>query len=76
MQSQALHKLFNKIFIDEETKLQFISDPDSVITQFDLTEQEKRAVLITHAKLGLIDTNSPQLEATLKASYEWFAGPP
>jgi hypothetical protein len=33
-------------------KSQFMTDPQSVISQFDLTEAERRAVLSTHAKLG------------------------
>ena len=75
MQSQALQELVKKIFGDEKTKLQFMADPDSVITQFNLTEQEEKAVLATHAKFGVINSDSPQLAAAIKADYNWFAGP-
>ena len=50
MKSQGLQEMVKKIFSNEETKRQFISDPDSVISQYSLTEQERRAVLSTHAK--------------------------
>lgn len=76
MKSKALQGLISKIFSDEKTRLQFMSDPDSVISQFALTVQEKKAMMTTHAKLGLVTSNSPQLEATLKPTIKWFAGPP
>ena len=73
MKSQALQELIKRIFSDEKTKLQFESDPDSVLAQYSLTEQEKKAVLSTHAKLGLVTSGSPQLEATLNPTWDWFA---
>lgn len=76
MKSQALQKLVKKIFSDEKTKLQFMSDPDSVLAQYNLTEQEKRAVLSTHAKLGLETADSQQLEATLDPTVYWHAPTP
>ncbi len=73
MKSQALQELVKRIFSDEKTKLQFTSDPDSVISQFALTDQEKRAVLTAYAKLGLVTSNSQQLEAALKPTYTWYS---
>lgn len=76
MKSQALQELVKKIFSDEATKSQFMSDPDSVISRFSLTETEKKAMLVTHAKLGLVTGNSSQLEAALKPTYSWNAPMP
>ncbi len=76
MESQALQGLVKKIFGDERTRLQFESDPDSVLAQFNLTEQEKRAVLSTHAKPGLVTDNSPQLEAALDTALPWMSAIP
>jgi hypothetical protein len=45
MKSQALQGLVKKIFGDEKTKAQFLKDPDSVLVQFNLTEDEKKAVM-------------------------------
>ncbi len=73
MKSRALQELVNKIFGDEKTRLQFMSNPDSVLSQFVLTEQEKKAVLKTHAKLGLVTSNSPQLEAVIDPTSTWSA---
>ena len=62
MKSQSLQNLIQKIFSDEKTKQHFISDPESIISQYSVTAQEKKAVLNTHAKLGLITSDSIQLE--------------
>ena len=72
MKSQGLQELVKKIFGDEETKREFQKDPDIVLARYNLTEQEKKAVLKTHAKLGLVTTGSEQLEAALDASAGWF----
>jgi hypothetical protein len=73
MKSQALQELIKKIFNDERTRQQFESNPDSVLSHFSLTEQEKKAVLNTHAKLGLVNGNSQQLEAALDPTGQWNA---
>ncbi len=73
MKSQALQDLVKKIFGDEKTRLQFESDPDSVLARFSLTEEEKKAVLNTYAKLGLVTSDSLQLEAALNPTQEWNA---
>ena len=76
MKSQALQELVKRIFGDEKTRLQFESDPDSVLSQFNLTEQEKKAVLNTHTKLGLVTSDSQQLEAVIDPTGEWHAPTP
>ena len=76
MKSQALQEAVKKIFGDEKTKAQFLKDPESVVSKFSLTEQEKRAVLNTHAKFGLVRSNSTQLEAALSPTIDWWAPVP
>ena len=71
MKSQALQELVKKIFGDEKTRLQFMSDPDRILSQFALTEQEKKAVLNTYAKQGLVNADSPQLEAAIEPTGFW-----
>ena len=73
MKSQSLQELVKKIFSDEKTKAEFMSNPDSVLAQFNLTEQEKKAVLNIHAKLGLLTSDSQQLEAALSPTFTWTA---
>jgi len=76
MKSQALQELVKKIFSDEKTKLRFMSNPDSVLSQYALTEQEKGAVLNTYSKLGLITSDSQQLEAAINPTYTWRSPTP
>jgi len=76
MKSQALQELVKKIFSDEKTKSKFMTDPDSVLGHFNLTEQEKKAVLITHAKLGLVTADSGQLEVAIQPTVNWTAPTP
>jgi hypothetical protein len=71
MKSKALQEMIKKVFSDEKTKLQFMSNPESVLAQFKLTEQEKKAVLNTHAKLGLATADSQQLEAVIDPLSFW-----
>jgi len=76
MKSQSLQELVKKIFGDEKTKSQFMANPDSVLSQYNLTEQEKKAVLNIHAKLGLVTSESGQLEAALDPTWIWSAPTP
>ena len=71
MKSRALQEMIKKVFSDEKTKLQFKSDPESVIAQFKLTEPEKTAVLNTHARLGLATADSQQLEEAIEPLAYW-----
>ena len=73
MKSQALQELIHAIFSNEKTRQQFQSDPDSILSQYDLTELEKKAVLNTHSKLGLVTSDSQQLEAALDPTTSWFS---
>ena len=70
MESKALQELVKKVFGDEETKRQFMANPEGVLSQFALTEQEKKAVLTTHTKMGLA-TDSTQLEAAIEPNIRW-----
>jgi hypothetical protein len=72
MESQELKQLVSKIFGDRATREEFIKDPNSVIARFCLTEQEKQAVLSTHARLGLVSGDSIQLEQTIGPTAMWF----
>lgn len=71
MESQALRELVKKVFGSEDSRRQFVKDPEGVIARFALTNEEKRAVLSTHARLGLAAAG-PQLEAVM-TSDPWLA---
>ena len=71
-----LQDVVRKIFGDEKSKAQFQADPRGFLAKFDLSETDKRAVISTNAKLGLIGSGSTQLAATLKGNEGWFAPAP
>ena len=70
MKSQGLQELIKTIFSNEQTKSQFMTNPESFLSRFDLTEEERGAVLRTHARLGLA-TNSVQLESDISPMGFW-----
>ena len=75
MKSQ-LQELISKVFTDEKTKAEFILDPNRVISRFNLTREEKKAVLKTHSRMGIITSNSAQLEAVIDKTIDWMAPVP
>ena len=76
MKSQALQELVKNIFGEEKTKAEFMSNPDNVLAKFALTEQEKKAVLNLHTKVGLVTSDSQQLEAAIDPTWTWHAPTP
>jgi thiamine biosynthesis lipoprotein ApbE len=76
MKSPELQNLIKSIFSNEKSKAEFMSNPDSVLSKFNLTEQEKKAVIKTHTRLGLVTSNSSQLEEALDPTWQWLAPSP
>jgi hypothetical protein len=76
MESKALRELVSKIFSDETTKAQFIANPEKVLSKYSINDDEKRAVLNTHSRLGLMTSGSSQLEATIQPNAWWNAPTP
>jgi hypothetical protein len=72
MKSQALQGLIHKIFSDEKTKQEFISNPEGVMSRYSLSESEKKAVMTTYSRIGIGAGNSTQLEATIGTTDSWF----
>jgi len=71
MKSQALQELVKKIFSDEKIKSQFMTNPDSILSQFSLTEDERKAVLKTHARLGQMASDSVLLDTAIEPNIWW-----
>jgi hypothetical protein len=70
MESQALKDLVKKLFSDQQSKQQFLSDPDSILSQFALTSAEKEAVLSRRARLALA-TPDGQMETGAEPMFAW-----
>jgi len=76
MKSKTLQQLVSKIFGDEKTKREFQENPESVLSRYDLTDQERKAVLLTHKNLGLVASGSEQFEETIQPNGGWMAHKP
>jgi hypothetical protein len=72
MKSSALQEMIGKIFSDEKTKHQFIANPESIISRYSLSTQEKKAVLATYDRMGLAGGDSAQLEAVIEPLEDWI----
>jgi len=73
VETRVLQELVKTVFSDQKTREQFMSDPNSVISRFDLTDREQEAVLATHMKLGLVAAESAQLETAVNTTSLWTA---
>ena len=72
MASQALREVVKSIFSDEAARARFLSDPAKFLSRSRLTHEEKRAVLATHAKLGLVNGDSAVLQADVGPMVWWL----
>ena len=72
MESESLREFVKKIFSDEKTKAEFLSNPDLLLDQYELTDEEKKAVLAIRNKIGLVTNNSDQLKAATEPNGVWL----
>ena len=72
MKSKTLQEMVKSIFCDESTREQFLSNPDSVMSRYNLTDNEKTAVLNTTARYGLATSDSVSLAVGFKAALFWM----
>jgi len=71
MESQALKDLVKKLYSDSTARQQFLSDPDSILSQFSLSSAEKEAVLGRHARMALA-TPSGQMATGAEPMIAWI----
>ncbi len=71
MGSQALKDLIKKLHSDSNAKNQFLADPDSILSQYALTSNEKEAVLSKSARLALA-TPDGQLDSEVAPLVVWI----
>ena len=72
MKSKSLQEMVKSIFCDETTKAEFLANPDGVMNRYNLTDNERTAVLNTSAKLGLATSNSTTLAASIQTGLLWY----
>jgi hypothetical protein len=72
MKSQSLQEMVRTINQDETTRARFQADPEGVISQFALSDEEKRAVLSAYAKIGLGFTGASKLDSEIGPMSFWL----
>lgn len=72
MKSEKLSHLVARLFGDEGLRTRFMSDPGEVMSGYSLDENEKKAVMNLHARLGLVSGDSTRLEAVIWEEGSWF----
>ena len=72
MKSQSLQEMVKSIFCDETTKEQFLANPESVMSRYNLSDHEKTAVLNTNTRLGLATSDSTALATGIEAALFWM----
>jgi hypothetical protein len=68
---KGLQELISKIHSDEGTRAKFMADPESVISEYQVTEPEKKALLSTHIKLGLVNSNDEKIDPVVGPMGAW-----
>ena len=71
MVTGALGQLVSSIFSDERARAEFEIDPEKTMSRFELTESEKRAVLATRMRLGLVTAGGPKLDEVIGPISVW-----
>lgn len=72
MKPEGLSEFVKKVLADEKTRQQFESDPQSVLSNFSLTEEETRAVMSRQHKLGVAGAGSQELDGPIVPAGYWF----
>jgi hypothetical protein len=70
--SASLQQLIKAIFSDPTQKEKFVSDPEGFLSQYSLTDTEKKAILNTNIKLGPSGGQSTSVEAAIEPLIDWF----
>jgi hypothetical protein len=71
MAAGALGQLISSIFSDETARAEFESDPEKAMSRFALTESEKKAVVTTRMRLGLVTAGGPKLDEVIGPISVW-----
>ncbi len=72
MSSKGVQQLVKKVFSDAGLKAKFLSKPDEVLSSYDLTEEERDAILRVRSRLALT-TDHGQIESDIVPLAYWIA---
>jgi len=71
MSLKAVRTLVKKTFTDSKFKRSLLSNPDKALAKFDLTDDEKGAIINVHTSVGVVGGDSAVLQATVKPMATW-----
>lgn len=72
MNSSGLKAMTKLIFSDAKTRSDFETNPEKVMTGFNLSESERKSILISITRLGLVSGNSIALSNEIGAFDNWI----
>ncbi|MBT3363585.1 MAG: hypothetical protein HN929_06475 [Chloroflexi bacterium] len=71
MSLKAVRSLVKKTFTDGKFKEDLLKDPSSTLAKFNLTTEEKDAIVNVHTSVGIVNGNSAVLEAKAQPMGGW-----
>jgi len=71
MSLKAVRSLVKRAFTDSEFQESLLKDPTRTLAKFDLTIEEKDAIINVHTSVGIVNGNSAVLEAKAKPMATW-----
>jgi len=72
MSRKAVKSLVKKTFTDSKFKASLLKDPSKTLAKFDLTDEEKDAIINVHTSIGVVNGNSAILVAKAKPMASWY----
>jgi len=74
VKTEGIQEAVRTIFSDENTRAIFLRDPESALSQFALSLDEKQALLNTHHRLGLLSPDARVFEKEVEPN-SWWSSP-
>jgi hypothetical protein len=71
MSLKAVRTLVKKTFTDSKFKKSLLANPDKALAKFDLTDEEKGAIINVHTSVGVVSSTSAVLEAKAQPMASW-----
>ena len=71
MSLKAVKSIVKRTFSDSKFKKSLMENPDGVLAKFDLTDEEKDAIINVHTSVGVVGGDSAALQANVTPMGGW-----
>jgi len=71
MSLRAVKSLVKRTFSDSKFKESLLKDPGKTMAKFDLTDEEKDAIINVHTSVGVVGGSAAALDALIKPMASW-----